>query len=124
MSKTNKAVIEGSVLAIGELQTFSSGFTKRVLVVKTNDDKYPQEIPIEFVKERTAKLDSLAIGDGVMVETDIRGNEYNGKWYVSLTGWRLEREGGREAAPAPAAAPAVGPSDADPEDEDDSSIPF
>ena len=102
MSKTNKAIIEGQVISIGETQTFASGFQKRILVIKTDDAKYPQEIPIEFVKERTSKLDSLTVGDAVTVETDIRGNEYNGKWYVSLTGWRVEREGGREeASPEP-----------------------
>ena len=114
MSKNNKAIIEGKVLSIGELQTFSSGFTKRVLVVKTDDAKYPQEIPIEFVKERTEKLDKLSIGDGVTVETDIRGNEYNGKWYVSLTGWRLDQDPVVKSAPAPESAPAADEDEGDP----------
>jgi hypothetical protein len=96
MSRPNKAEIEGEVINIGEVENFASGFSKRILVVKTDDDKYPQEIPIEFVKDKAQKLDALSVGDHVTVPVDIRGNEHNGKWYLNLTGWRVEGLDGRE----------------------------
>jgi hypothetical protein len=36
----------------------------------------------------------------VKVSFDIRGNEYNGKYYVNLNAWKLEKAGGAAAPPA------------------------
>jgi hypothetical protein len=126
MSETYK--LKGKVIQKDEPQEFSSGFTKQEFVVEVEDGKYPQPTKLECVKDKTALLDDVSIGEKVTATFDIRGNEHNGKYYVNLNCWKLEKEGGeqkqKQDAPAPAAAPAVGPSDADPEDEDDSSIPF
>ena len=46
-----QTMITGEVIHVGEVETFDSGFSKCVVVVKTGD-KYPQEIPIEFVKDK------------------------------------------------------------------------
>ena len=83
--------VNGKVKVIGETVTFDSGFTKRVLVL-TTDEKYPQHIPIEFVKESISKLDTLTIGQDVSVEVNLRGNEYNDKYYLSLNGWRIDEQ--------------------------------
>ena len=83
--------IKGTVHEIGEIQTFPSGFTKRVLVIITDPGEYPQYVPVEFVKDKCGLLDSLAVGQEVTVAINIRGNEYNGKYYVNLQGWRLEK---------------------------------
>jgi hypothetical protein len=84
--------LTGKVHHIGELQTFASGFSKRVLVIET-DEKYPQTIPVEFAKEKTALLDGLAVGQEVTVFYNLRGNEYNGKFYVNLGGWKIAHVG-------------------------------
>lgn len=81
--------VKGKVKLIGEMQSFDSGFTKRQLVV-TTDETYPQDIAIEFVKDKCSVLDNYKVGDSVDVSINIRGNEYNGKYYVSLNGWRIE----------------------------------
>ncbi|MDF1825377.1 MAG: DUF3127 domain-containing protein [Verrucomicrobiales bacterium] len=92
--------IEGTVKVISEIQTFASGFSKREFVVEVEDGKYPQSIKFECVKERTSMTDGLSIGDSVKVNFDIRGNEYNGKYYVNLNAWKLEKAGGAQGAPA------------------------
>ncbi len=90
MSESNE--LTGKVHHIGEVQTFASGFTKRVLVIET-DEKYPQTVPVEFAKDKTAKLDGLNIGQQVTVSYNLRGNEYNGKYYVNLGGWKISHVG-------------------------------
>jgi len=85
-----------------DTQTFESGFTKRVLVLKTTGD-YPQTIPFEFTKDRTALLDNLQEGQIVTVHYDIRGNEYNGKFYCNLTAWKVDSEENGSAVIAEAA---------------------
>ena len=88
MSK--KYEITGTLKHIGETQTFAKGFTKREFVIETGDDKYPQLVKLEVTKERCAELDDCEIGDTMEVQFDIRGNEYNGKYYVNLQAWKFE----------------------------------
>lgn len=92
--------LEGTVKVISEVQTFASGFSKREFVVEVEDGKYPQAIKFECVKEKTSLTDGLSEGDPVKVTFDIRGNEYNGRYYVNLNAWKVERAGaGGGAAP-------------------------
>ncbi|MCF6312245.1 MAG: DUF3127 domain-containing protein [Verrucomicrobiales bacterium] len=86
--------IEGTVHLINEIQTFDSGFTKREFVVEVMDGKFPQMLKFECLKDKTSLLDGLNKGDAIKVNFDIRGNEYNGRFYVNLNAWKIERSGG------------------------------
>jgi len=95
---------EGTIIAIDEIITFDSGFTKREFVIKTTDDgDYPQDIKFELVKDKTSLIDKYNIGDRVKVFINIRGREWNEKYFVNLVAWKLE---GQEMASTPVAAPA------------------
>lgn len=82
-------VIKGIIKLIKETETFDSGFYKRQIVV-TEDGQYPNDIPIDFLKDKSDVLDNFGIGQEVNVSVNIRGSEYNGKNYVSLNGWKIE----------------------------------
>jgi len=86
--------LSGKIKVIEDTQSFASGFTKREFVVTTQDDKYPQDIKFEVVKDKTRLLDNLTVGQDVSVNFDIRGNEYNGRYYVNLNCWKLQPSGG------------------------------
>lgn len=81
--------LTGKIKLIQEAKTFDSGFTKREMVVIVEDGKYPQEINIEFVQDKAALLDSLHVGQEVTVTFDIRGREYNGRYFNNLQGWKI-----------------------------------
>ena len=74
-----------------DLQTFDSGFTKREFVV-TTEDQYPQDVKFEAVKDRISMLDNLQPGQTVTVSFNVRGNEYQGRYYVNLQAWRVQAE--------------------------------
>ena len=80
----------GKIKLISDTQNFPSGFSKREFVVTTGDGKYPQDLKFEMVKDKCATLDNYKEGSDVKVSFDIRGNEYNGKYYVNLSCWKLE----------------------------------
>jgi single-strand DNA-binding protein len=101
----------GSIKWIGDSQTFPSGFVKREFVVTTAHDKYPQDLKFEMVKEKCSLLDSFTLGEEVAVSFDIRGNAYNGKYFVNLSCWKLQRDSGAGApgeSSAPRSRPAQG----------------
>jgi hypothetical protein len=110
------------VVAVGDEQTFPSGFRKREVLVCDDDPKYPQTFPVEFSGDNTDRAASFAPGDHIAVEFSIRGHQTSsGRAFVTLRGFKVERAvkiGGEsvavpnDAAPAPAPAP-MPPSAAD-----------
>jgi len=125
----------GNIKVINDTQSFPSGFTKREFVVTTTKDKYPQDLKFEVVKDKCSLLDNFETGQEVQVTFDIRGNEYNGKYYVSLSCWKIQGADG-SAGPSRSSAspasnnrttPAAEPSMADlrkDDDFDDDDVPF
>jgi len=102
---SNSITIKGTVHHIGQTEEVGSkGFTKRLLVVH-NGEQYDPTVPIEFKKDKCSLLDSLRVGQTVTVHTNIGGREYAGKYYPSLTGWKIEA-GANVAAPVANHAPA------------------
>lgn len=94
----------GKIKVINETQSFASGFTKREFVITTSHDKYPQDLKFEVVKDKCSLLDSFEAGQDVQVSFDIRGNEYNGKYYVNLACWKIQAANGASGNAKPAAA--------------------
>jgi len=93
--------ISGRIKEIFDTQTFPSGFSKREFVI-TTDDRYPQDIKIDCLKEKESLLEGLKAGDAVKVSFDIRGREYNGRYFVDLSAWKIEAAGaGGEDASVP-----------------------
>ena len=107
--------LTGTVKVIFDEQTFASGFNKREFVVTDEADKYPQDIKFEAVKDNVEKVNALNVGDKVKVTFDLRGNEYNGKYYVNLAAWKIETLAAAAATPAP---PASDPAEDNPLDEE------
>ena len=107
--------LTGKIKVIQDEQTFASGFTKREMVVTVEDGRYPQDINLEFVKEKISLLEDLQPGQEVTVSFDIRGREHNGRYYNNLQGWKVVAAGGgAEEDPPPGymdEAPPVGDDD-------------
>ena len=91
--------LTGKIKLLQEPRTFDSGFTKREMVVIVEDGKYPQEINLEFVQDKVSLLDNLQPGQTVTVTFDIRGREYNGRYFNNLQGWKIDFPNATEAAP-------------------------
>ncbi len=114
--------LTGKIKLIQEAKTFDSGFTKREMVVIVEDGKYPQEINIEFVQDKISLLDNLQPGQEVTVTFDIRGREYNGRYFNNLQGWKIDTAGNDNAVAAGSQSPA--PPIAAPAEYVDDDIPF
>ena len=82
--------LTGTVKVVMDAVTFDSGFSKREFVVTTDDDRYPQDIKFECVKDRCALLNDIKPGQRVTVSFDLRGNEYKGRYFVNLSAWKVE----------------------------------
>jgi hypothetical protein len=110
---------EGTIKEIFETQTFDSGFTKREIVL-TSDEQYPQDVKFEFIKESIASLDAFNVGETAKIGFALRGNEYNGKYFVNLKGISIAKL----TAGATPAAPAVAPLETSTGADDTDDLPF
>ena len=83
--------VNGKVILVGNTEEVGqNGFTKRIVVVETAE-QYPQKLAIDFVKDKTSVLDSYKVGDNVSVAINLRGSEYNGRYFVNLQGWKISK---------------------------------
>lgn len=89
----NTMEIEAKLLIKYEEQTVGAkGFRKREFVVEyAENPQYPQKIKFELVQEKCAELDKFNEGDMLKVYFNIRGSEWQGKYYVNLNAWKLEK---------------------------------
>jgi hypothetical protein len=85
----------GKIKVLGNTIQVSEKFSKRELVVTTNE-QYPQHILIEFAQDKVSLLDNYKINDEVKVSINLRGREWvnkegESKWFNSIQGWRIEK---------------------------------
>jgi hypothetical protein len=87
----NQFNIEGKVISVGGVEAVGKdgSFLKRSIVIQT-DEQYPQVFQVEFVQDKTSLLDKYNEGDVVKIQFNLRGREYLGKYYPSLSGWKIE----------------------------------
>lgn len=93
--------LSGTVYAIEAPVQISEKLTKRNFVVTTGD-KYPETVAFELLNDKCDLADSFTVGQQVDVSFNVRGREYNGKFYTNLAAWKIESAGGAQAAPAAA----------------------
>ena len=99
----------GKVKAVGELQTFASGFSKRELVVEEDrDGRWPNVVAFSFKKDNAALLDGMSPGARVKVGFAVDGREWTDpktgkvRYFADLTALRLGRRDGVVEVPEPA----------------------
>lgn len=100
--------IQGNVTAVlpEESGTSKSGneWKKRCFVVET-PGQYPKSACLQLFGDKVA--DCPAVGESVAVSFDIDSREYNGRWYTTLSAWKVTHNDSPAAVQAPAqAAPA------------------
>ncbi|MCB0635759.1 MAG: DUF3127 domain-containing protein [Lewinella sp.] len=79
-------------------------FQAREFVIIVEDGNYPQYVKFQLVQDRCALVDEYNEGDDIKVHFDLRGREWQGRYFTNLNAWRVERPTASAAAPPPAAA--------------------
>jgi single-strand DNA-binding protein len=80
--------VKGTIHLIGEAKQVSEKMNLKEFVLSIGD-KYPQLVQFQAVNERVKFLDGAKVGQECEVKFDLRGREYNGKFYVSLNAWDI-----------------------------------
>ncbi len=110
---------EGKIHKIFDTEQKSATFQAREFVIEVADGQYPQMVKFQLVQDKCNLVDGINEGDAVAVDFDLRGREWNGKYFTNLQAWRVSRadgaaaDGGADKAEFPTPAPAGGDFDDD-----------
>lgn len=93
----------GTLVKIYETETKGESFRVRDFVIKANDGgQYDNFISFQTTQDRTALMDGHNEGDEIKVHFDIRGRQWQEKYFQNLNAWRVEKVSAAEASEAPA----------------------
>lgn len=68
----------------------TSTFQAREFVIETANGNYPQMVKFQLTQDRCGLIDSFEEGNDIKVYFDLRGREWNGKYFTNLNAWRVE----------------------------------
>lgn len=82
--------LEGVLHKVYEVVSKSATFQTREFVVKT-DGQYPQYVKFQCTQDRCGIIDGHNEGETIKVYFDLRGREWNDKFFTNLNAWRVEK---------------------------------
>lgn len=98
--------ITGEIEKIFEVETKGESFHVRNFVIKSDDSgQYDNFVQFQMTQDRVGFLDSFKEGERVKVHFDLRGRQWQEKYFTNLNAWRVDREGAEAEKAAPAPAP-------------------
>lgn len=89
--------IEGTLHKKFETEKKTETFQAREFVIVINDSGYDQFIKFQLTQNRCEIIDPIAEGTKIKVHFDLRGREWQGKYFTNLNAWKVEAAGSVEA---------------------------
>ena len=93
---------EGILYKVFDTESKTPSFQAREFVIKSEGD-YPQFIKFQLTQDRCDLIQNFEEGQKIKVHFDLRGREWNEKFFTNLNAWRIDKV---EAAEAPVDAQA------------------
>ena len=95
--------INGLLHKIFPTENKTDKFQAREFVIKVEEGMYPQFIKFQLTQDRCGLVDAFEAGQEIKVHFDLRGREWNEKYFTNLNAWRIEKGANATQAAAPAA---------------------
>ena len=92
--------ISGKLHKVFETEQKTESFKAREFVVETAGE-YPQFVKFQLTQDRCAIIDNYKEGDDLKVHFDLRGREWQGKYFTNLNAWKVEGESAMRDTPSP-----------------------
>lgn len=91
--------ISGKLHKIFPTDQKSDRFQARDFVLLLDDEQYPQYIKFQLTQDRCDLIEKYSEGQNIKVHFDLRGREWNEKYFTNLNAWRIEPGEGAQAVP-------------------------
>ncbi len=77
-------------------------------VLEVQNGSYVDSVCFEQWTNNLSVLDGFNVGDHVVVSFNVRSREYQGRWFTSVSAWRMQRAGQSSEPRAAEAMPPTG----------------
>ena len=94
--------VEGKLIKKYETENKTGSFQAREFVIEVTSGNYPQFVKFQLVQDRCTLIDGYQEGEMIKVHFDLRGREWQGKYFTNLNAWRIERPSAAQSTPPPA----------------------
>ncbi len=71
-----------------EQKTDKFSIRQFVVKIETKNKNYPEYVPFQLMNDRCELIDNIEEGTEVEVSFDIKGREWQGKYFGSLAAWK------------------------------------
>ncbi|MCD8529280.1 MAG: DUF3127 domain-containing protein [Chitinophagales bacterium] len=89
--------INGKLHKVFDIEQKTDTFKTREFVIQT-DGEYPQFVKFQITQDRVSLVDNFNEGDVIKVHFDLRGREWQGKYFTNLNAWKIENANGAQGA--------------------------
>ena len=79
----------GRLHKIFDTEQKSASFSARDFVIEIEDGRFPQMVKFQLVQDKCGLIDDYSEGDEISVDFDLRGREWNDKYFTNLNAWRI-----------------------------------
>lgn len=84
--------ITGKLHKVFDTEQKTESFKAREFVIETQEE-YPQFVKFQLTQDRCDLIENYKEGDSLKVHFDLRGREWQGKYFTNLNAWKIEAEG-------------------------------
>jgi single-strand DNA-binding protein len=119
--------VEGKLIKKYDTENKTGTFQAREFVIEVVSGAYPQMVKFQLVQDRCALIDGYEEGEMIKVHFDLRGREWNGKYFTNLNAWRIDRPAAGQSAQSSPPSQGAGDfptTDDDPGDKGFDDLPF
>ncbi|MBT8220501.1 MAG: DUF3127 domain-containing protein [Bacteroidia bacterium] len=90
--------VEGKLHKVFDTESKTDSFQAREFVIEIGQGNYPQFIKFQLTQDRCGLIDAFQPGQVIKVYFDLRGREWNEKYFTNLNAWRIMEA---ESSPKP-----------------------
>ncbi|NOT37160.1 MAG: DUF3127 domain-containing protein [Saprospiraceae bacterium] len=91
--------ISGKLHKKFDIESKTANFQTREFVIQTQE-QYPQFVKFQLVQDRCGAIDAYQDGELINVFFDLRGREWQEKYFTNLQAWKIEKAADQASAPA------------------------
>lgn len=91
--------VEGVLYKKFDTEKKTETFSAREFVIEVTESKYPQYIKFQLTQERCSKIDNFQVGEQLKVFFNLRGREWQDKFFTNLEAWLVQPVNDESKAP-------------------------
>ncbi len=97
--------VQGKLYRVFDTEKKTDTFQAREFVLEVVDGQYPQMIKFQLTQDKCALIDDYSEGQELTVHFDLRGREWNDRFFTNLSAWKIETGAGSQGGAQQGGAP-------------------